>query len=61
MINSDETFTTVVSVDGLYYDPNFAAKSPALFLIGNEPHRSDVLDAMEQVMWNNNIGELKDF
>lgn len=55
ILSLDETFTTVVSVDGLYYDPNFAAKSPALFLIGNEPHRSDVLDAMEQVMWNNNI------
>lgn len=55
----DETFTTVIAVDGLYYDPDFSAKSPALFLMGNEPARVDVLDAMEQVMWSNNIGKFK--
>lgn len=55
ILSTDETFTTVIAVDGLYYDPDFSAKSPALFLMGNEPARVDVLDAMEQVMWSNNI------
>ena len=55
----DESYTTAISVDGLYYDPNFSAKSPALFLIGNEPTRNEILDAMEQVMWSNNIGKPK--
>ena len=55
----DESYTTAISVDGLYYDPNFSAKSPALFLMGNEPTRGEILDAMEQVMWSNNIGKRK--
>jgi len=55
IMSTDESYTTAISVDGLYYDPNFSAKSPALFLIGNEPTREEITDAMEQVMWSNNI------
>ena len=50
----------MVSIDGLYYDKDFSAKSPSLFLIGNEPHREQTFAAMEDVMWSNNLGK-KDF
>ena len=46
----------MVSIDGLYYDKDFSAKSPSLFLIGNEPHREQTFEAMEEVMWSNNLG-----
>ena len=46
----------MVSIDGLYYDKEFSAKSPSLFLIGNEPHREQTFEAMEEVMWSNNLG-----
>ena len=48
----------MVSIDGLYYDKEFSAKSPSLFLIGNEPHREQTFEAMEEVMWSNNLGKL---
>ena len=48
----------MVSIDGLYYDKDFSAKSPSLFLIGNEPHREETFEAMEEVMWSNNLGLL---
>ena len=52
----DDSFTSMVSIDGLYYDKDFSAKSPSLFLIGNEPHREQTFEAMEEVMWSNNLG-----
>ena len=54
----DDSFTSMVSIDGLYYDKDFSAKSPSLFLIGNEPHREQTFEAMEEVMWSNNLGLL---
>ena len=55
-IFEDDSFTSMVSIDGLYYDKDFSAKSPSLFLIGNEPHREQTFEAMEEVMWSNNLG-----
>lgn len=56
IISTDDSFTSMVSIDGLYYDKDFSAKSPSLFLIGNEPHREQTFEAMEEVMWSNNLG-----
>jgi len=55
IISTDDSFTSMVSIDGLYYDKDFSAKSPSLFLIGNEPHREQTFEAMEEVMWSNNL------
>ena len=55
-VTLDESFASCVSIDGVYFDKNYSTKSPTLFLIGNEPNKEHIFEAMEDVLWANNIG-----
>jgi len=55
IIATDDSYAGAISIDGLFYQKDFAALSPTLFLIGNDKIRTDQHLMMKNVMWNNNV------
>ena len=54
---SDDSFTSAVAVDGCFYQPNFTALVPSLFVLSNEDAQKETYIKMKNVMWQNNICE----
>jgi len=55
----DDSFTSAVSIDGVYYQPSFAALVPTIFLCSNEKNRKETQIQMKNIMWRNNICKLE--
>lgn len=55
LISTDDSFTCGVSIDGIFYQPDFAALVPSLFIVSNEKNRKETHIQMKNVMWRNNI------
>ncbi|CAG5104237.1 Oidioi.mRNA.OKI2018_I69.chr1.g1156.t1.cds [Oikopleura dioica] len=55
ILATDDSYAGGISIDGLFYQKDFAALSPSLFLIGNDKIRTDQHLMMKNVMWNNNV------
>lgn len=55
MISTDDSFTSAVAVDGCFYQPNFTALVPSLFVLSNEDAQKETYIKMKNVMWQNNI------
>lgn len=54
----DDSFSSGVSIDGLFYQPNFTALVPCLFILGQDKTRRPEQKEMKTVMWSNNICKL---
>jgi len=55
LYNSDDSFKSALSIDGVYYQPDYAALAPTLFICSNEKNRKEHHIQMKNVMWKNNI------